>query len=129
VLLGAPTGWGLLLLPVLFALQVLFTTGVAMVAATAVVFFRDAANIVSYIARVLFFASPVIYPVDIIPENIRFWISWQPFFPLFASYQQIFGGGTPGLGTFLQVVLWSVGFLLVGGWLFLRHERDFAIRL
>jgi teichoic acid transport system permease protein len=129
LLLGAPTGWGLLLLPLIFALQVFFTAGIAMMAATAVVFFRDATNVLGYIARVLFFASPVIFPVDIIPESIRTWISWQPFFPLFASYQEIFGGGVPGPGMVLQIIAWSAFFFLVGGWLFLRHERDFAIRL
>jgi teichoic acid transport system permease protein len=129
VVLGAPTGWGLLLLPFIFALQVVFTTGMAMLAATAVVFFRDATNVLGYVARVLFFASPVIYPVAIIPDDIRVWLSWQPFFPLFASYQAIFGGEVPGVGTILQIVAWATFFFLVGGWFFLRHERDFAIRL
>jgi teichoic acid transport system permease protein len=129
LLLGAPTGWGLLLLPLIFALQVVFTTGIAMLAATAVVFFRDATNLIGYVARILFFVSPVIFPVAIIPESIRPWIAWQPFFPLFASYQEIFGGGVPSVGMVLQIIAWSAFFFLVGGWLFLRHERDFAIRL
>jgi teichoic acid transport system permease protein len=129
VVLGAPTGWGILLLPLLFALQVVFTTGLAMLASTLVVFFRDATNVINYVARILFFASPVIYPVEIIPPEIRPWIAWQPFFPLFASYQAILGGGAPSPGMVLQVVLWSVAFLLLGGWVFLRYERDFAIRL
>jgi teichoic acid transport system permease protein len=129
VILGAQTGWGLLLLPLLFALQVVLAIGMAMLTATAVVFFRDAANFVNYIGRILFFASPVIYPVAVIPADIRAWLAWQPFFALFASYQEIFGGGVPGTGMVLQVAAWSFGFLLVGSWVFLRHERDFAIRL
>jgi teichoic acid transport system permease protein len=129
VLLGAPTGWGILLLPLLFALQVVFTTGLALLTSTLVVFFRDATNVINYVTRILFFASPVIYPVDVIPPEIRPWIAWQPFFPLFASYQEILGGGAPSPAMVLQVVFWSVAFLLVGGWLFLRHEREFAIRL
>lgn len=129
VVLGAPTDWDLLLFPLVLALQVLFLVGVAMLTATLVVYFRDAQNAVQYLARVLLFASPIIYPVSVIPDDIRPYIAWQPLFAFHATYQEIFGPGSPGVGDLLQIIGWSAAFLVVGVRVFLTHERDFAIRL
>lgn len=129
VALGAPYGWGLLLLPVLFALQLLLMVGIALLTSTIVVFFQDAGNVLQYIGRILFFTTPVIYPVGIIPDDIRAVLSWQPFFALFASYQEVLDGGVPDLGLLVQIPIWAFGLLAVGSWVFLRHEREFAIRL
>jgi ABC-type polysaccharide/polyol phosphate export permease len=127
--LRAPVGWGLLLLPVLFAVQVVLMVGLALLVSTLVVFVKDAGNLVQYIGRLLFFTTPVIYPVASVPDGIRDVLSWQPFFALFASYQEIFDGGVPGFGLMIQAALWAAGFLFVGTRVFLGHERELAIRL
>jgi ABC-type polysaccharide/polyol phosphate export permease len=56
-------------------------------------------------------------------------LSWQPFFALFASYQTIFVGDVPGPGLILQAALWAVAFLVIGTRVFLRRERELAMRL
>jgi ABC-type polysaccharide/polyol phosphate export permease len=127
--LQAPVGRGLLLLPLLFGLQVVLMVGLALLVSTVTVLIKDADNAVQYVARLLFFITPVIYPLALIPDGVRAFVSWQPFFALFASYQEIFDGGVPGIGLLIQVLLWSVGLLVVGARVFLRHEREFAIRL
>jgi ABC-type polysaccharide/polyol phosphate export permease len=127
--LQAPVGPGLLLLPVLFAIQVVLMVGLALLVSTLVVFVKDAGNAVQYIGRVLFFTTPVIYPLDSIPEGIRDVLSWQPFFALFACYQEILDGRMPGTGLLIQASLWTGGLLIVGTRVFLRHERELAIRL
>lgn len=129
VALGAPVGWGLLAFPLLFALQIVLMVGMALFTATLVVFFRDAENMLKYATRIFFFTSPVIFPLSLIPDGLRPILSWQPFFALFAGYQHVFVGEFPDLGLILQVLAWSLGFLVIGGWTFLRHEREFAIRL
>jgi ABC-type polysaccharide/polyol phosphate export permease len=127
--LRAPVGSGLLLLPILFAVQVVLMVGLALLVSTLVVFFRDAGNAIQYVGRVLFFMTPVIYPLDSMPAGIRDALSWQPLFALFAAYQEIFGGEMPELGLLIQATLWAVGFLAIGSRVFVRHEREFAIRL
>ncbi len=129
LLLGAPIGRGLLLLPVLFVLQLVLMAGIALTVSTAVVFFPDAGNAIQYVGRILFFTTPVIYPLDVIPPGIRAVLSWQPLFALFASYQEILDGGVPDVSLMLQVLAWAIGFLFVGCQLFLRHEREFALRV
>jgi ABC-type polysaccharide/polyol phosphate export permease len=127
--LQAPVDWGLLLLPALFAVQIVLMLGLALLVSTLVVLIKDAGNAVQYIGRVLFFTTPVIYPLASVPDGMRDIIAWQPFFALFACYQEVFDGRIPGLGLVIQAVLWAGSLLIVGVRVFLRHERELAIRL
>jgi teichoic acid transport system permease protein len=129
IALQAPSGPQLLLLPALFAVQLVMMLGLALLASTIVALYADAGNAIQYITRILFFTTPVIFPLAAIPDGIRDVLFWQPFFALFASYQQIFGGDYPGLGQMALAVFWAVFFLVVGTRYFLRHERELAMRL
>jgi ABC-type polysaccharide/polyol phosphate export permease len=129
VALGASGGWSLLWLPVLFAFQVVLMVGLALLVSTIVVYFKDAENAVQYVARLMFFTTPVIYPVTLLPDSMRTVLSFQPFFALFASYQVILDGGVPGLWQMTQVVIWACLLLAVGLRVFRRHEHEFAMRL
>lgn len=127
--LGASLSWGVLLLPVLFAFQVVSMVGMSLLVCTVVVYFKDAENAVQYLARMMFFVTPVIYPVSLLSDSLRAVLSWQPYFALFASYQEIFNGGAPSLWQVTQIVLWAVVLLVIGLRVFRRHEHEFAIRL
>ena len=56
-------------------------------------------------------------------------LQWQPLYPVFASYQAIFGGDVPSPGLVAMSALWAGALLVVGGRVFLRHEREFALHL
>lgn len=124
-----PIGQGIVVLPLLFLAQTGMNIGLALIFATLTVYVRDVSQLLTYITRVLMFTTPVIYQVKTLPPNIRAVLVYQPLFPLFASYQEIIAGRMPATGMVLQSLAWSIGFLLVGGRLFLSHERAFALRL
>ena len=128
-LVGGKLGVGLFVLPLLFALQTVMSVGIALLASTFVVLVPDANNVMTYVSRILFFATPVIYPVALLPDGAGLLVGWQPLFPLFASYQAIFSGGVPNLGLVIQTALWAIALLAIGGRVFLRHEREFTIHL
>lgn len=129
LVLGAPIGWPLLALPLLFAIQMVMSLGLALLTATVVVYFRDAQNVLNYITRIMFFATPVIYPVSLLPDGIRSVLAWQPLFPLFANYQAVLQGEPPDVAMLLHATAWAVFFLVLGTRVFRRYERGFAIRL
>jgi teichoic acid transport system permease protein len=128
-LVGGKLGPGLFVLPLLFALQIVMNIGIALLVSTFVVLVADATNVMSYITRILFFATPVIYPVTLLPGNVKWLVAWQPLFPLFASYQAVLGGRMPSAGLVLQTALWAVALLVIGTRVFLRREREFTIHL
>jgi teichoic acid transport system permease protein len=128
-LLGGQLGPGLFVLPLLFTLQIVMNVGIALLVSTYVVLVPDGNNVVQYVNRILFFATPVIYPVDLLPAAAKAVVQWQPLFPFFASYQAILGGGVPSPGLVVLSAFWAGALLVVGARVFLRREREFALHL
>ncbi len=128
-LVGGTLGPGLFVLPILFAIQMVMNVGIALLVATFVTLVPDGTNVMNYINRVLFFATPVVYPAALLPSSAKLLVGWQPLFALFASYQKIFQGGVPSIGLIFQSAVWAVVLVVLGGNLFLRHEREFALHL
>jgi ABC-type polysaccharide/polyol phosphate export permease len=128
-LVGGRLGTGLFLLPLLFAIQVTMNVGIALLVSTFVTLVPDAQNVMNYITRVLFFATPVVYPVTLLAGSAKLLVAWQPLFPVFASYQAIFAGGVPSAGYMVEAAAWAAFLLIAGTRVFLRREREFAMRL
>jgi len=129
ILVGGQVGPGLFLLPLFFVLQMVMNIGIALLVSTYVTLVADGSNVIAYLARILFFATPVIYPAAILPPGAKVLIAWQPLFPLFSAYQAILGGGTPSFSLLLQTAFWAFSLLVLGAWVFLRRERDFTMHL
>jgi teichoic acid transport system permease protein len=128
-IVGGRPGPGLFVLPLLFAIQVVMNVGIALAVSTYVVLVPDGNDLVQWLTRVLFFITPVIYPVTLLPSAAKILLQFQPLFPLFAAYQAIFGGDTPSPGLVVLSAVWAGALLLIGGRVFLRHEREFALYL
>jgi ABC-type polysaccharide/polyol phosphate export permease len=128
-LVGGTVAPGLFALPLVFTLQVIMNFGIALAVSTYVVLVPDGSNLVQWVTRVLFFVTPVIYPVALLPPAAKAVLQFQPLYPIFASYQAIFGGGTPSPGLVTVSALWAGGLLVVGARVFLKHEREFALYL
>jgi ABC-type polysaccharide/polyol phosphate export permease len=58
------------LFPVILVLLFFFTMGVAMLVSLAHVYFRDVAHIVNISTTMLFYATPIVYPLDIVPTRL-----------------------------------------------------------
>jgi teichoic acid transport system permease protein len=128
-LVGGTLGPGLFVLPILFAIQMVMNVGIALLVSTFVTLVPDGTNIMNYVNRVLFFATPVVYPATLLPSGAKLLVGWQPLFALFSSYQAIFQGQVPSIGMIFQSAVWAVVLVVIGGNLFLRHEREFALHL
>lgn len=129
VLLGAPIGSGIAMLPLLIAIQVVMSTGLALIIATLVVFVSDMSNTLDYIMRVLFFTTPILYPISALPAGAEAFLRFNPFFPLFACYQAIVLGGVPSPANLFQAIFWAGLLIVIGFRIFVSRERGFALRL
>lgn len=127
--LRAPLGPGIAMLPLLFLLQVLISTGLALILSTAIVIVRDTSNLLNYVMRMLLFITPVIYPVTSLTPTLRLILSINPLFAVFSAYQIIVLGGVPSFGLIVQATLWAVGLMAVGIRVFRKYEHSFALYL
>lgn len=135
VFAGFPVGGQLLALIPLLAIQIVFNLGLALALSTVTVYFRDTSSFLPYLFRLLLYLSPVLYRFDEIrgtsaagPAHVI--LRMNPLYPILESWHQVLSDGRwPDQGLFVMALLWAVGSLLLGGWLFLSRERDFAVRV
>jgi len=126
---GRPIGSGIAFLPLLLALHTALNLGLALLFAALTVFMRDITQLMQYLLRILFFVTPVLYPVSFLPPGVRTGMAFNPLFPVFAAYQEVIGGGVPTNLQLVGALFWAAVFLVVGGGLFLSHERAFALHV
>ncbi len=72
----------LLMIPLL-AVLIAFATGVGMLLSVAFVRFEDVGQIWTMISRMLFYASPVLFPIDAVPASVQPFMAMNPLSPLF----------------------------------------------
>lgn len=80
---GVTPMWTWLLFPVILGLLVTITTAVSMIVASLYPRYRDVAIIWTVFSTVLFYATPVLYPIEKVPQTLRDIILLNPIAPLF----------------------------------------------
>jgi lipopolysaccharide transport system permease protein len=127
LIMGMPLGWPLLALPILLLNQFMLTLGIVLFLATYNVFFRDISYLLTNFLNLLFFAMPIIYPPDYVPEKLRLFVDWNVAAGLISAYQDIFYYNRfPSWH--IQGVIAVVGLVLIaaGNWAFQRNKEYFA---
>ncbi len=128
----APT---FLLFPLVLAMLVMFCLGVSLIASLVNAYFRDVNYIVVISMNLFFYATPIIYPLRIIPKKLhgvpaRTIISLNPLAKFVQASRDIFYGiRVPTFGTWAYLFIWSVGMLSIGWTIFNRFARDVAEEL
>ena len=80
---GVGPMWTWLLFGVVLALLLIITIAVSMIVASLFPRFRDMAIIWTVAATVLFYATPILYPIDAVPDTLRDVIVLNPLTSLF----------------------------------------------
>jgi homopolymeric O-antigen transport system permease protein len=120
-------GFSLLFLPLLLALQVLFSVGLGSLLAAGQVYFRDVQYFLSVLITVWFFTTPIVYSLDLVPERFRPFFEANPMAWLVASYQDIwFYKRPPGLLHFVGFATAATLLALIGLVSYHRLSRRFA---
>lgn len=87
---GHPPGVAWLFLPVSVVLAVAFTAGLALVAASATVFFRDLRHLAEIGFQVWFYLTPILYPpsfLDSVDHRLRLLLAANPATPIVRLFQ------------------------------------------
>ncbi len=117
---------GLLFLPVILAIQMTLMLGVGLACAALNVFFRDVRSLLVLGLQLWFYATPIIYPVTMVPEQLRGIYFLNPMAGVIEAYRDVLiVGRLPG-SYLVPSALVSVVVFLVGYWLFKRLEFQFA---
>ncbi len=79
-----------LYLPLLVLLSLIFSHGVGLLFGALMVVFRDTKNLLGFILMVWMYISPIMYPIDIVPEQYRILFYINPLTGLIAAFRWVF---------------------------------------
>lgn len=119
-----------LFFPLILLLQYILILGITFITSSLTVYARDLEHIISVFLMALFYATPIVYSIDMIPEQYRFIMSLNPVAPIIQGYRDIlFYKKLPNFESLGIVTLISLVILFCGYLMFKRFERNFVEEL
>ena len=124
---GIVPTWGLLVLPLFLLLAALTALSIGLWLSAINVRYRDVGQAIQFLTQLWMFASPVAYPVSVVPEKWRLLYSLNPMVGVIEGFRwAVLGKQMPNLVPII-ISMAIVFLLLVGGIIFFkRMERSFA---
>jgi len=118
----------LLTLPLIAAVQFVFTFALALFVSAANTFYRDVQNILTHALRLWFYLSPALYSVAMISSpGLQDILRLNPFTPIFESYRNVvYGHAPPEWAGLAAVLALSLVLSVLGIFAFKRVEPGFA---
>jgi lipopolysaccharide transport system permease protein len=89
------------------------------------VFFRDVGQLLVLLLQLWFWATPIVYTSNIIPETMRFLLYMNPLYGYIEALHQIVVSRVwPGAGLWLAMLLPTVVFWLAARWLLYQRRGE-----
>jgi lipopolysaccharide transport system permease protein len=127
VFFGVKIGLPILLLPVLHVVYFLLVYGLNLFLSAFTVYYRDFNQVWEVVVNILFFASPLVYPISIIPTDIISIYMLNPITRLIEMYRAVMLYNTfPNVIDFGYIFIFSSLVFIVGHLIFGRLQRRFA---
>lgn len=132
---GPLSTWALL--PVLVIWLYVITLGTSLLLSTLYIRFRDTAQIWSVVSRVLFYGSPVLFPIERFPAGWKAILLLNPLAPLFAQARvwlveptaPTFASALGGSVYWIYPILAMITIVVLGIWFFDRDAPRLAEEL
>ena len=112
--------------PYLVAIQLTMLMGVLLIVASIDVFLRDLEHLVEVFLNLLFYLTPILYPLSLVPNRWEPLVRINPLTSLIEAWRDLFmNNSLPGLDIW-PAVLFAVGSVVLGREVFRRLEPGFA---
>jgi lipopolysaccharide transport system permease protein len=121
----APNAWALLT-PLLLLMMAALGLGLGVIVSSLTTRYRDLTVVVGFGVQLLMYATPVIYPLSVLPEPYRTWMLLNPMAPIMEMFRHAYlGAGEISVGLLFYSMALISGILVIGILLFNRVERTF----
>jgi ABC-2 type transport system permease protein len=117
----------LLVLPLAVLIQLVFLVGVSLLLASLNVMLRDVERVVRLLQRVLFYALPIVYPLDLVmsaplPRWVEVVYQLNPLVGILELHHAVWTENFPSAALVVTSVVGSLIMFLGGWWVFHRLE-------
>ncbi len=114
----------------IIGIQYIVSIGIAFIVSSLTVYFRDLLHLLGVFMQLLFYATPIVYGIDAVPEAFRWVLKLNPMSYLIDGYRAIFyNASSPNFKGLLTAFIMGVILVIFGYWLFNKMQKRFAEEL
>lgn len=125
-----PITWNWLFIPVIVLLHFFFSIGLSLMFSVMHIKIRDTQHILSIIFQALFYVTPIIYSLEILPEKYRQIFLLNPFYYFVQVFRYpVYYTSFPPVGILLITLALTALSLLLGLVIFYKKEKEFVFYL
>jgi len=130
LVIGVPITPSVLFLPIPLLFVSMFALGVGLVLARMAIFFADVVDMYQILLMIWFYATPIIYPIELVRDEKRMILELNPVHYLLEVFRYpVYLGMLPPLQDTLIAAAISFGTLAIGWWYFTKKVDEFAYRV
>ena len=113
--------------PLVLLIQYVLQLGISFILSALTVYFRDLEHFVQIILQVMFYATPIVYGLDSIPEAFKNVMNLNPMAHIISGYRAIFYHQTvPDMKALSVLLVLSILFCIAGYFIFRKLQKGFA---
>jgi len=117
----------ILLFPIIMLLLIIFTFSVSLILSSYYLKFKDLQHIWNVVLQIGFWLTPIIYPLAMVPEKVRFLLFMNPMARIIIDARNsIIYNQWPHLSNFLITIIILVIILFLGIAIFNKRSQKFA---
>lgn len=117
----------ILVLPLILFIEYVLVLGITLIVSALTVYFRDLEHIFGILLMAWFYLTPIVYPLDMVPDNYLHLFKLNPMTHIIVAYRDIlFYNQVPDYETLVSILSYAGIFLVVGFGVFSCLERGFA---
>lgn len=130
ILAGRPPAWVYVYLPLIMAIEFVLCLGVTLLSSCCTVYFRDLEHILGILTMAWQFLTPIMYSIDIVPQELMGIYMLNPLTPIIVAYRDIlYYRRPPNIETLALSVAMGLIVLVLGAVVFGRLKRNFVEEL
>ena len=116
--------------PIILVVQYLLVLAISLIVSSICVYIRDLQHFIGIFIQLLFYATPVVYSAETIPENFAWVLKINPMTYIIDGYRNIFYNQTaPDVKALLILLLILIVAIAVGYVIFNKLQKGFAEEL
>lgn len=120
----------ILVYPLIFIAQYLLLLAISFIVSSICVYIRDLQHFIGVFLQLLFYATPIVYAADTIPENFAWILKLNPMTYIINGYRDIFYNQTmPDINAILILIAVVLIAIVVGYLIFNKLQKGFAEEL
>jgi len=122
--------WSLFSIPLVLFFILMLNFGIASFLSVTTVFFRDFVHITPILTQATFFATPILYTIDLVPPQYQHFVQFNPFFHIVQCFREpLYSGRLADPINYAVLIFVSLTFFTLGFWILKKNENRIVFRL